>query len=104
MSRATIGGSWSPVMPSAARAAVISLELGGPETLGVAGDLGADRLAVVGQRHELDREGGAAGIGVELPQGAQRAVGGRPLARRGRTFSSARRRKTSTKRSSIVRK
>ena len=52
------------------------LELGGPEPLGVAGDLGPDRLAVVRQRRELHDERGAAGIGVEVPERAQRAVGG----------------------------
>ena len=34
------------------------VELGGPEPFGVAGDLGSDGLAVVGQGHELDRATG----------------------------------------------
>ena len=53
---------------ASASAAVHRLDLGGAEPLGVAGDLGPDRLAVVGQRDELDRERGAARVGVEPPQ------------------------------------
>ena len=51
------------------------LELGGAEPFGVARDLGADRLAVVRERDELDVERGAAEVGVELPERAQRSVG-----------------------------
>ena len=90
--------------PSAASASRHGLDLGGPEPLGVAGDLGADRLAVVGQGHELDVERGAPRIGVELPEVAQRSVRRRWPARMRARFSSARRRKTSRNRSSIVRK
>ena len=63
-------------MPWRASAARQRLELRGAEPLGVAGDLGADRLAVVRERDELDRERGAAGVGVQLPERAQRPVGG----------------------------
>src|SRR2546429_7360427 len=51
-----------------------SVELRGPPALGIARDLGANRLAVVCQRDELDHERSAVRVAVELPQRAQRPV------------------------------
>ena len=50
------------------------LDLGGPEPLGVAGDLGPERLAMVRQGDELDGERGPSRVGVEAPEVPQRAV------------------------------
>ena len=74
-SNAAIGGICSSLTPRAASADGQGLELRGAEALGVAGDLGPDGLAMVRQRDELDVEGGAPEVGVELPQRMQRAVG-----------------------------
>ena len=84
MSSATIGGSSSSAMPSAGERGGHRLELRGAEPFGVARDLGADRLAVVGQRDELDVEGGAAGSALSSQSVAQRAVGRRSPARTAR--------------------
>jgi hypothetical protein len=51
------------------------VDLRGAEALRVPGHLRADRLAVVGQRRELDGEDRTTLVGVEPPQRAQRAVG-----------------------------
>ena len=75
-SRAAIGGNCSGAIPSACEGGRQRLELGGAGALGVAGDLGADGLAVVGQRDELGHEGGATWIGIEPPQRPQRGVVG----------------------------
>ena len=73
------------------------------ETLGVIDDLGAQRLAVIRQTHELHRQPGSLGCRAELPQRPQRL---RRLQRRGehRQTLSALRWNTARNRSSIVRK
>src|SRR5205807_8588886 len=43
-------------------------ELSSSEAFGMVSDLGADRFAMVCHGNELDREGGPAWVGVELPE------------------------------------
>ena len=79
------------------------VELHGPEAFGVARHLGAYRLAVVGERGELEVEHRTAAVGHRAPDRAERRLGlDRPF--EAPKPSSARRRNTSRKRSSIVRK
>ena len=103
MSNATIGGSCSSEMPARASAARERFDLRGAEPFGEARDLGADGLAMVRQCDELHRERDARGS--ELSSQSVRSETSPSIARSNRArFSSARRRKTSRKRSSIVRK